>query len=288
MELERKKNSPRILQPEIDEKKLPAGAGKKILPLETGEMTVAEKLATYPCEKILYGFLNMVQPETGPRINMDTVLLAGFTRLREGERVMELGCAHGGISLILAKRYRGAIFEGLDIQPELVSLARENARINGLTANTSFRTGDLREIRALYPHQTFDAVVVNPPYEDPGSGMPSPSPLSRTARQGEMCTLEDVCAAARYLLKNRGRLYMVMRARRLADTLALLKKYSVEPRELMMVHPVPEKNASVFLLEARRAGGPAMTVLPPLYIYDSGGEYTPELMKYYAPEPPRI
>ncbi len=281
MELERKKNSPRISHPEIDalheaERCTRCGASE-------------EKLTTLSCEKILYGFLNMVQPKNeGPRINMDTVLLAGFARLREGERVIELGCAHGGISLILAKRYRGVNFEGLDIQPELVELARENSRINGLTANTSFRVGDLREIRRFYPHQTFDAVVVNPPYEDPGNGMPSPSQNARTARQGEMCTLEDVCAAARYLLKNRGRLYMVMRATRLADTLALLKKYSVEPRELMTVHPRAEKNASVFLVEARRAGGPAMTVLPPLYIYDSGGEYTPELMKYYAPEIPRI
>ena len=30
-------------------------------------------------EAILYGFLDMIQPEDGPRVNMDTVLLAGTT-----------------------------------------------------------------------------------------------------------------------------------------------------------------------------------------------------------------
>ncbi len=238
-------------------------------------------------EKILYGFLDMVQPETGPRVNMDTVLLAGFARPRPGERVIELGCAHGAVSLILAKRFPSARVEGLDIQPELIELARENARRNGLAANASFSVGDLRGIRTLYSHQTFDVVVVNPPYEDPGFGVRSQSRVNRTARQGEMCTLEDVCAAARFLLKNRGRLYMVMRATRLADALSLLKQSRVEPREVMMVHPAPGKNASVFLVEARRSGGPAATVLPPLYIYGSDGQYTSELLKYYAPAPPR-
>lgn len=238
-------------------------------------------------DDILYGFLHMVQPQTGPRINMDTVLLAGFARPLAGERVIELGCAHGGITLILARRFPETSFEGLDIQPELIEMARENACRNGLTENTAFRAGDLREIRRLYSHQTFDAVVVNPPYEDPGYGVSSRSAVNRSARQGETCTLEDVCAACHFLLKNRGRLYMVMRALRLADTLSMLRKYRLEPRTVRMVHPVPGKSASVFLTEARRSGGPAVTVLPPLFIYDGEGHYTPELMSYYRPEPPR-
>lgn len=237
-------------------------------------------------EAILYGFLRLRQPDVGPRVNMDTVLLAGFARPRPGERVIELGCAHGGVSLILAKRFPHSRFEGLDIQPRLIELARENAARNGLTANARFETGDLREHRRLYEHQSFDAVVVNPPYEDPGFGRRAEAETNRLARQGEMCSLADVCEAARFLLKNGGRLYMVMRALRLAETLALLRARSLEPRELLMVHPAPGKNASVFLVEARRSGGTAVTVPPPLFIYDEKGEYTPELMRFYAPEPP--
>ena len=70
-------------------------------------------------EAILYGFLDMIQPEDGPRVNMDTVLLAGFAGLKNGERAIELGCAHGAVSLILAKRFGGAFVEGLDVQPAL-------------------------------------------------------------------------------------------------------------------------------------------------------------------------
>ena len=237
-------------------------------------------------EAILYGFLRLRQPDVGPRVNMDTVLLAGFARPRAGERVLELGCAHGVVSLILAKRFPQSRFEGLDVQPRLIELARENAARNGLTANALFQTGDLREHRRLYGHQSFDAVVVNPPYEDSGFGRRAEAATNRLARQGEMCSLADVCDAARFLLKNGGRLYMVMRALRLAETLALLRARNLEPRELLMVHPAPGKNASVFLVEARRNGGAAVTVPPPLFIYDEKGEYTPELRRFYAPEPP--
>ncbi len=238
-------------------------------------------------DDILYGFLNMLQPEAGPRVNMDTVLLAGFTLLKDGERAAELGCAHGAVSLILAKRHPAARVEGIDIDPGLIGLARENARRNGLDGNAAFEVRDLREARGRFAHQSFDVIAVNPPYEDPGFGRRSESAARRVARQGESCTLADVCAAARYLLKNKGRLYMVMRALRLAETMAALQSHGLAPRELMTVHPAPGSNASVFLVGARRGGGPALAALPPLYICDARGRYTEELLRYYRPEPPR-
>ncbi|MDD4837427.1 MAG: methyltransferase, partial [Dethiosulfovibrio sp.] len=48
--------------------------------------------------------IRLIQPLQGFRVNVDTVLLAGFSKVRRGERVCELGCAHGAVSLILAGR----------------------------------------------------------------------------------------------------------------------------------------------------------------------------------------
>lgn len=236
-------------------------------------------------DDILYGFLKMHQPQIGPRVNMDTVLLAGFTLPRKGEKVIELGCAHGGISLILAKRFPQSYFTGIDIQSSLISMASKNAVLNGLCGNTKFMLGDLRGVRKIFTHQSFDVLVVNPPYEDSGNGQRSEHKVNRVARQGEECSLADVCEAARFLLKNRGRLYMIMRALRIVDTLNLLRANKIEPRLLRMVHPTPEKSASVFLLEAVRSGGPAMNVLPPLFIYGGDGKYTESLLEFYKASP---
>ena len=90
-------------------------------------------------DDILYGKLKMRQPLCGPRISVDTVLLAWFARLRQGDRVIELGTASGGVSLILAKRWPTVSFiTGIDIQEELVKMARENAEINGLADRVTF------------------------------------------------------------------------------------------------------------------------------------------------------
>ena len=135
-------------------------------------------------DDILYGFLHMVQPQTGPRINMDTVLLAGFARPQAGERVIELGCAHGGITLILARRFPETSFEGLDIQPELIEMARENACRNGLTENTAFRAGDLREIRRL---KTLDTASVPARQSTVRHGRVKPAPLRTCALRAIFC-----------------------------------------------------------------------------------------------------
>ena len=101
-------------------------------------------------EDLLYGVLKIKQPDEnmGPRVNLDTILLAHFTKPRRRERILELGCAHGAVSLILAKR--GYCIEGADIQPHLVDMAKENALLNSLEDKTEFFVRDLRNYKKYW------------------------------------------------------------------------------------------------------------------------------------------
>ena len=75
----------------------------------------------------------------------------------EGWNVLDAGCGTG--VLALAALQLGAAFAlGLDIEPESVENARENARANGLRARSFFRLGDPRELGAEYH---FDLVLAN-------------------------------------------------------------------------------------------------------------------------------
>ncbi|MBL3539114.1 methyltransferase [Aminivibrio sp.] len=238
-------------------------------------------------DDLLYGALTLRQPAGGPRVNVDTILLAAYVRdtfPRSGGRVMELGCASGAVSLILALRFPAVAVTGLEIQDELAALAEENAVLNGLSERVSVVRGDLRNSGALFPPQLFDCVAMNPPYEEPGCGRPSASSSDRPARQGIWCSLGDMAAAARYLLKHRGRMYVVFRAGRTAELLASLSEQGLEPKRIRFVHPLPGRKASVVLVEALRGGKPGMTVEPPLYIEDGRGNYTEELLAAYTKE----
>ncbi|MDR3355009.1 MAG: methyltransferase [Synergistaceae bacterium] len=241
-------------------------------------------------DDILYGALKMRQPEegTGPRVNVDTVLLADYARFAESSKVMEMGCAHGAISLILAKRMLASArpgkfqpIEGIDINPELVGMARENAVLNGLWDRVSFDAVDLREHRSRYRAGTYDAVIMNPPYDEPGKSRRSANESVSAAMHGDLCTLRDVAAAAKYLLRNGGSLFLVIRAKRLGELAFILHEHNVKVKRIRAVHPKPDREASVVLVKAVRASGDGVIVEPPMFIYGEDGEYTERLLAAY-------
>lgn len=232
-------------------------------------------------EELLRGVLKIKQPEAqnGLRVNIDTILLAHFTQPKKSEKILELGCAHGAISLILAKR--GFTVKGIDIQPHLIKLAKENAAFNKL--DTDFEAADLREYKKLWAAQSFDRIVVNPPYfEADAGGKVSPSEAVASARQGTECNLEDVIAAARYLLKNKGRLDMIMTASRAAELFSLLENNNLKVKTVRFVYPKPLSDASVVLLEAVRSAKKGTKISAPLFVLDKDGKETEEMLKNYS------
>lgn len=232
------------------------------------------------CHDLLRGALKIIQPEEGEglRVNVDTVLLAHFSRPKRGEKILEIGCAHGAVSLILAKR--GFSVTGVDIQPHLIALAEKNAELNGL--DVEFRAADIREYKKIAPPQDFDRIVVNPPYDEAERSRPSPKEAVSAAMHGACCRLEDIIAAAHYLLKNRGRLDIVMRGDRAGELFALLDRYKMPPKQMRCVHPKPGERASVVLIEAMRSGRHGLIIEPPLFITDAAGRETPELKEAYS------
>ena len=76
-------------------------------------------------DDLLYGVLSLRQPAEGPRVNVDTILLAAYVRdtfPRTGGKILELGCASGAVSLILALRFPAAAVTGLEIRRIWLSL----------------------------------------------------------------------------------------------------------------------------------------------------------------------
>ena len=81
--------------------------------------------------------------------------------LKPGNRLLDVGSGSGCIGISLARLCQGAHVTGVDISPEAIELARENAILNGVKAEFL-----LRDI--LHPQtaswDTYDLIVSNPPY----------------------------------------------------------------------------------------------------------------------------
>lgn len=227
--------------------------------------------------------LRLIQPLQGFRVNVDTILLAGFSKVRRGESVCELGCAHGAVSLILAGRGQVSV-TGLDIQPDLIEIARENAFLNDLEDKVSFLHCDLRAVEKTFPPQSFDVVVSNPPYGDPTRHRQGIREGERVARHGVTCSLEDISRSCSYLLRHGGRAYTVFTSERMVALLGAMSRSQMEPKALLPVYPNAKKESSVFLMKSIKGAAPGLRILPPLSIGDGNGGTTEDLLSYYTVE----
>ena len=226
---------------------------------------------------------------------MDTVLLAAWTRVRARRgQFVELGSATGAVSLMLALRFPPPFrVTGVEIQPGLVELAQRNLIENGLEDRVSFIRGDLRASHLL-PAESFDGLVVNPPYESPERGRISPVASRAIARHGEehskdhpgetRCSINDIAESALRLLKGRGRLFAIFRTDRMASFIGVMFARRLIPKRLRMVYPRTGEASNLFLIECMKEGGEGLNVEPPLLVLDGQGQYTRELLRAYRPE----
>jgi len=99
------------------------------------------------------------RPETEQLVGL--VLQSPQVRQAGKPLVVDVGTGTGCIILSLAKELRDGVFVGLDISPEALSLARENAALTGLGSRVLFAESDGC---GEFDPGSVDVLVSNPPY----------------------------------------------------------------------------------------------------------------------------
>ncbi len=238
----------------------------------------------YTDDSLFNGRIRCLQPSKGYRFSLDAVLLGNFISVRPGEKILDLGCGSGIISLILAYRWSSCQMTGLEIQPSLVQLAQKNVVLNNWQERINILSGDLRNIDEIFAAGQYDWVVSNPPYRKTGSGRMNIEPEQLVARHETMADVSRVVRASNWILKNKGRAAFIYPAARIATVLYELKKQGLEPKRMQAVYSYPGGPATLMLIEALKGGGEELTMLEPFYIYqEPEGEYSPEMAACYKP-----
>lgn len=96
---------------------------------------------------------------TGSNMGLGCGNPVALADIREGETVLDLGCG-GGFDCFLASRRTGAAGHviGVDMTPEMISLARKNAEKSGIT-NVDFRLGEIERLPVA--DSTVDVILSN-------------------------------------------------------------------------------------------------------------------------------
>ena len=213
---------------------------------------------------------------------MDAVLLSGFAKVKEGEKVLDIGTGTGIIPILLAAKTPGQHFTGLEIQPESADMARRSVALNHLEEKISIVEGDVREADQLFSAASFDVITSNPPYMTGSHGLVNPDMPKAIARHEICCTLEDLVSQTEKLLRPGGRFFMVHRPFRLAEIMTVLTAHHLEPKRMHLVYPFVDKEPNMVLLECIRGGKPRITVEKPLIVYKEPGVYQDEIYTIYG------
>ncbi len=213
----------------------------------------------------------------------DTVLLAHFAAPKQNEKACDLGSGCGPIPLIWLREGVPASVTAVEIQENACSMFERSLALNGIKNKVEILCSDLRQLKGKVEFSAYDLVVCNPPYKADGAGIPSSLPSHRIARHEGSCTLQDIAACARSLLRFSGRFCMCQRPERLCDVIEAMRSNDIEPKRLRFVQQRKAKAPKLFLIEGKRGGKRGgMIVEPVLFIENDSGDFSEEMMAFYG------
>lgn len=227
----------------------------------------------------------LYQPESGFRFASDALLLACYPKLGKTARILDLGCGCGviGLGVLLLNPDKNLRVRGVDIVPQMVEYAQMNARMLDLESSFECFELDIKNIRTsewILP-ESFDQVLLNPPYRKPWEGRHSPKPGKDLACFEGNTTIRDFFKAAAYALKNKGRICLVYPAESQINLWEVLLENRLEPKRMRYVHSRDSASANFLLLEAIKNGGRGVTVQSPLFLYNpKQNSYSQQALQY--------
>ena len=225
-------------------------------------------------DALLGGRVRLRQPRDGFRAAIDSVLLAAATPAAAGDSVFEPGAGAGAAALCLARRIEGCRVVGIELQPDLVRLAGENARLNGLGDRIDVVVGDIARPPPRIEPGGFAHVMMNPPHHVADRAHVSPRTERALSNAEGASSLATWLDAGLRMVVRRGTLTLVHRADRLDEILAALHGRAGE----IVVFPLwpgpGVKPAKRVIVRARKETRAPLRLAPGLVLHTGDGAFT--------------
>ena len=159
--------------------------------------------------------------------SIDSMLLADFVDIKKDtKKIIDLGTGNGVIPMYLTLSTNANII-GVDIQEDVLNLAKLSVEENGLSNQITLLNRDIKGLSCEY--KNIDVVISNPPYfKYKETSIVNKTDYKTIARHEVLITLEEIIMEAYKLLKPRGCFYLIHKPDRLTDVLYYLRKHNLE------------------------------------------------------------
>jgi tRNA1(Val) A37 N6-methylase TrmN6 len=232
----------------------------------------------FTCDAFLDGRIHVRQPRAGFRSGLDAVFLAAACPAQAGDHVLDAGCGAGAASLCLLARVVDAKATGVEIDPGLALLARENAAANGMTERFDSVAADVTaswsELHAagLRP-DAYDHVIANPPFFSHGRSRPAKDRGNARARAMPEGDLEAWLRFLAATAKPSGTCTVIHTAEALPE---LLSAFGRRFGELQVTPLYPKANAGAIRVIIRGIKGSRapLAIMPGIILHEQDGTPT--------------
>ena len=232
-------------------------------------------------EDLQVGGLKIYQRTDLYRFTSDAVLLSDFAVVKKNDYVLDLGTGSGIIPLLIYGKNPVKKITGIEIQRELVDLARKSVEYNDLTDKIEIIPGRIQNAhRILDKHP--DVIVCNPPYRKMTDGVLSKNKSNLIAKFEAKMTLRDVLECVRRNLKFGGKFFMIHSAERFADIVSECKRNDISLRRVRFVQAKKNSLAHLVMIEGRNNANSQLKILPPLILKEDDSTDSEEVLRIYS------
>ena len=226
--------------------------------------------------------LKIIQNKDEFCFGIDSVLLSDFSKnIKKDSKVLDLGTGTGILPILLSGKTENTSFVGIDIQKNVVEMAKRSVCLNNLNDRIEIVNTDVLDLKNKFEKGSFDVIITNPPYKKKKTGLINENECKIISRHETTATLEDFIDVSTFLLKDLGEFYMVNRPQRLVDIFSIMRNKKIEPKKIRFVYPNKSKKANLVLIKGVKNGKPFLEFENNLYVYDEKGNYTDEILKIY-------
>lgn len=215
-----------------------------------------------------YG-LKIYQDEDNFKFSLDSILLAEFVEINDRYTIVDFCTGNAPVPLILSTKSKAKLY-GIEVQKEIYDLAMESIRENNLESRISIINDNIKNVSKYIKDESVDVVTCNPPYfKYNKDSLVNLTKEKSIARHEIEMNLEDIMIFAKYILKNKGSLYLVHRCDRLEEIILSMNKYNFSIKKLQFIYTNDNKNSIMVLIKAIKNGKTgSLKVLPPINILD--------------------
>lgn len=234
--------------------------------------------------------LKIIQDGQSFAFSLDTLLLAYWAKeaIKNRSKVVELCSGNAAASLYMAA-FNKAHYDDVELQEDIVSKARRSVELNDMQDRITVHQGNVKDAGSFLRKDSYDVVVVNPPYfKAPAGHKLNPDRSKAIARHELEINLEEIIAVSAGLLKMKGKMFMVHRPERLGEIINYGFKHDLAVKTVQPFVSRRGQDANLVIVEAVRSGKDDGLVLrDAIEVHEADGSNTPaikEILEAKLPE----